>query len=82
MMMFQPGIIQSGIAEEVVGQRSMGRGATYRERLSQWIPCLDCGMELMMGSMTSHRRHLHRTESAIKWDRLPIIKTENLPQIF
>ena len=37
-MMCHPGEIQSGMSDEVVGRRSMGREAAYKERLKRWIP--------------------------------------------
>ena len=34
------------------------------------------------GLMMDHRRSLYGTESAIDWNRLPVIQIEHLPQVF
>ena len=60
----------------------MRNGDTYRERLRRWMPCPDCKVEFTVGSITSHRRRLHGTESTIDWEKLPFIQTEHLPQVF
>ena len=69
------------MSEEAVGWRSMGKGATYQERIGKRLPCLDCRMELMTGSMIAHRRRLHGTDQAIDCERLPVSHMEHLPQV-
>ena len=39
------GEIQSGISEKTFGQRSTGKGDTYREHLQRRLPCPDWGVE-------------------------------------
>ena len=81
-MTCQSGNIWSGMSEEAVGWRSTGRGATYREMLRWQITWLDCGVELMAGLMTVHRRRHNGKEPPINWNRLPVSQAEHLPQMF
>ena len=66
-MKCQPGAIQFGMSEELVGRR-----ATYKERQRRRIQCLDCGVELTKRSMAADQRRMHGTEPAINWNLLPV----------
>ena len=68
----QPGALRAGILEKAVVLKYMGVGDSYQVRLRRQIPCLKCGFELMTGSMMSHRRRMHRTETSIDWSCLPV----------
>ena len=61
------------MSDKAVGYRSMGRGATYKERLRRRITLKYCRVELIAGSMMVHRIQMHRTEPDIDW---------NLPHVF
>ena len=65
-----------------MGQRCVGRGLMYRERLRRWISFPYCRVELTAAPMTAQRRCMHGTEPYIDWNRLPVSQTEYIPQVF
>ena len=67
-MTIQLGAIHTGMSEEAFSQRSRGDGGVYWKRLCLRIPCPDFRVELTAGSMTSHYRQFHGTETFIDWD--------------
>ena len=81
-MTFQPGILRLGMLVEAKPLKCTGVRYSYWVRIRRRILCLECGVELTMGSMMAHRQHMHRTEPAIDWIRLPVIQTEHLPQVY
>ena len=44
---------------EAYTRRLMGRGLSYRERLQQRVYCLECGVDLAAGLLTTHRQRQH-----------------------
>ena len=60
----------------------MGVGYSYRVRLQRRILCPECGVDLTAEYMTAHRRHMHRTEPAIDWSRLPVRQIVHQPQVY
>ena len=64
-MNFQSGGFRMGVSEEAFSCRNKVDGATYPYHLQRHIPCLDCGKELLVWSMTSHHRRLNRMEPEI-----------------
>ena len=58
------------------------KGATHRECLRRKMLYLDCGVEITMGSMTSHCQLIHGINTEIDWDRLLVSQHENLPQAY
>ena len=72
-MTYQPGALRAGMLEEVVVLKCTGVGYSYRVRLQRRIPWTECVVELTVGSITAHRRRIHRTDPTIDWSRLPVI---------
>ena len=68
--------------EEAKAMKCMGVGDSYQVRLQRRIPCPEYGVDLTVVSMTSHRRHMHRTEPTIDWMRLLVIQIEHQPQVY
>ena len=64
------------------GRSIIGEGDTYRERLRIGVPCPDCGVEMMTGYLTDHRRWIHGTDPDIDWYRLTVIQHEHLTQAY
>ena len=64
-MTCQPGILQSGMSEEANAMKCTKVGDSYRVIPRRRIPCLECGVEITVGSMTAHRQCMHNTETAI-----------------
>ena len=81
-MTFQPGLLRSGMSEEVKALKCTGVRDSYRVRLRRSIPCPECGFEITAGSMTAHRRRMHGTELEIDWSQLPVSQTEHQPQVY
>ena len=81
-MTCQPGSLRSGISEEAKALKCTGLDESYRVQLRRRIPCLECGFEITLGSMTARIRHKHRTEPAIDWIRLLVSQTEHQPQVY
>ena len=81
-MTCQPKALQSGVLEEAVGQRCTEVGASYHGQLRRRIRCLECSVELTNGSMTAHQIRMHGSEPEIDWNRLPVLQTEHLPQVY
>ena len=81
-MTCQPGAIHTRMSEESFSRRSTGKGATHRECVQWYIPCMECRVELTAGSMTAHRRRLYDMEPAIDWDLLPVSYTEYLTLVY
>ena len=44
---------------EAYNQQVMGRGLFYRERIRQRIHFLECGVDLVVGWLTTHRQRQH-----------------------
>ena len=74
--------IMGGISEEAMAMKRMGVGEAYQVRLRSWIPYLECGEELTTGSMTAHRRRMHRTDPTINWSCLTVSQTVHQPQVY
>ena len=81
-MTFHPGEIRSGMSQEAFIQIRTWEVATHREHLRRRVMCLDCGVEMKNGSLTSHRRHLHGNNQEINWYRLPVSQYKNLSQVY
>ena len=81
-MTFQPGALRLGMSAEAKALKFTGVIDSYRLRLQKNIPGPECGFELTMGSMTSHRRCMYRTELSIDWNRLPVGQMEQHPQVY
>ena len=81
-MSCQPGALQARILEESMVLKCMGVGDSYQVRLQRRIPCLECVVDLSTGSMTAHRRYIHRMEPEIGWSRQPFIQTEHQPKVY
>ena len=81
-MTFQPGALRLGMSAEAKALKFTGVIDSYRLRLQKNIPGPECGFELTMGSMTSHRRCMYRTELSIDWNRLLVSQMENHPQVY
>ena len=81
-MACKPGALWSAILEEAVGWKFTLVEVSYREQLQRRIICPKYGVELTGGYMTAHRRRMHRTETAINWNRLPVSQKERLPQVY
>ena len=56
----QSGALRSGISEDAMALKCTEVGDLYRARLRRWIPCLECGVELTVGSMIAHCHSMHR----------------------
>ena len=59
-----------------------GVGDSYQVILQRQISCLECGVEITMGSMTEHRCRMHGTEPAIDWSWLPVSQTVHQSQVY
>ena len=70
------------MSEEEVIRRSTVRGTMYKERIISQIRCLDCGAEIIVGSMMAHWKRMHGTYPAIDWNWIPVSQTEYLPYVF
>ena len=81
-MTFQTSALRSGMSAEAEDLKCMGMEDSYRIRLIQRIPCLECGVELTAGKMMAHRCHMHRTEPEIDWNWLTVSQTEHHPQVY
>ena len=71
-MTCHPGALRVGISEEAMPLNCTGVGDSYQVRIRRRIPCPECGVELTLGSMTAHRRRIHRIEPATDWSGLPV----------
>ena len=80
-MTCQPGALRSGMSDEAKALKCTGVGYSYWVRLRRQIPCPEFGVDLTVGSMTSHRRHMHEMEPAIDWSQLPVSHTNHQPQV-
>ena len=78
----QPGALQAGVLEESMALKYTGVGDSYQVILQRRITCPECGVEITAGYMTVHCRHMHGTDPAIDWSRLPVIHTEHQPQVY
>ena len=54
-----------GVSEEANAMKCTKVGDSYRVIPRRRIPCLECGVEITVGSMTAHRQCMHSTETAI-----------------
>ena len=61
-MLCQPGTFRFRILEEAVGRQFTVRGTVYKKWLRRQIPCPDWGVELILGTMMSHRQWMHVTD--------------------
>ena len=64
-MVCQPGILRSGMPEEAKALKCTGVGDSYWVRLRRRIPFIKSGVDINAGTMTAHRRRMHRAEPAI-----------------
>ena len=67
-MTCQSGAPWSGILEEAVGWQFTDLGASYHEKIRRHIPCPECGVELIAGSMTVHQIRINGTDPTIDWN--------------
>ena len=63
------------VSEEAMALKCTWVKDPYQVRLLRRIPCLECGVELSAGSVTSHRRRICGTDPTINWIRLLVIQT-------
>ena len=70
-----------GILEEDPGRRSTGKRKTYKEQKRIKMPCLACGVDMKMGSMTDHCQKIHGTDTDIDLYRPLVNQHEHLPQL-
>ena len=78
----QPVAIRSGVSEQAIRWISTKKGETHRECLRRKMLYIDCGVDITMGSMTSHCQLIHGINTEIDWDRLLVSQHENLPQAY
>ena len=75
---YQPGKTQLRMSEDAVVRKGKGKVYTYRGRLRRQLPFLECGVELMVGSMADQSRCLNGTDPDIYWNRIPVSQKEHL----
>ena len=73
--------LQAGMLEEAMALKCTEVGDSYQVRLLWRIPCIECGVGLIMGSMTTHFHHMQGIVPAIELSRRPFSQTVQQPQV-
>ena len=81
-MMCQPGAVRSRMSAYAKALKCTEVRDSYHMRLRRQIHCPDCRVELTAGYMTAHRCHMHVTEPAMDWNRLPVSQTKHHWQVY
>ena len=80
-MTCQTSILRSRMSEEAKTLKCTVVGDLFRVRLRTRILCPECGIDLILRSMTSHCRRMHRMEPEIYWIWILVSHTEHQPQV-
>ena len=67
--------------EAAYGRKMTGEGPTYRERQKEQVECGECGKEMVVGSLASHRMTQHGQAKEERWS-LEALATGGDPQMY